>query len=609
LNKRSSSHIKNGKRLGDIKAKSKLMLIIGSGIYICFLIMSVIINSIYSGNVISESRNSVIQQTKVAIQNIRADLNIYAQALYAMRLDKTLHKMISNNEFLNFYEFSENINEIDIRIQSLISICISKPKLALYLNNRSQYSLPINSFSYVNNKEPVQNEPWFINLSTSNRAQIVWEIQHQSDAPASFYPILNVSIALRNLNRPSTDFIGFVRISQSTEIFAKMVESSLDLVNGILFILDSENQTVFFSDKNSRTIPAELTRLNLIKGSSLFDSYLDIDMDGGKKTVFFVYDSEMDWKYIYITNSHVNVENVLLTGRTFLLLLIPFIAFSLLLILVFFTKIIRRLSQLTQLVEKVNSNQLFLNTDISGDDEVGILADKFKKVLDITRSLIEQNRKSERERFTIELEALQLQINPHFLFNSLSAINSMATEIEANDISRALIALAKFYRLCLSYGADIITIDDEIKLLQTYIEICQIRFGNRLTISIDVNPVLLTCYTPKLIVQPIVENAIMHGLKSGNHDYGNVSITVRQKSDHAVMFQISDNGVGMDADTIDHIIKSKYDSKNHHAIKSIDYRLKFRYGAMYGIDIQSQVNTGTTVTILIPKLCRPDQES
>lgn len=261
---------------------------------------------------------------------------------------------------------------------------------------------------------------------------------------------------------------------------------------------------------------------------------------------------------------------------------------------------------LTKAVSQINADNLALDFPLSGNDEISVLATFFNNTLVMIRESIAKNERISRERHSIELQSLQEQANPHFLYNTLSAVASMAARIEAYDIYEAVVALSKIYRHSLSHGDGLIPIAEELKMIELYVHICHLRFGDRLTINLDIDLTLAHCLTPRLIVQPFIENAIMHGLQRRDKEKEQISICLQER-DGSVQFRIIDNGIGISAEQIRVVLSGEHSDGRRHAISSIDRRLKLHFGEPWGVHIASNLGQGTEITVTIPKIQSPDE--
>ena len=211
--------------------------------------------------------------------------------------------------------------------------------------------------------------------------------------------------------------------------------------------------------------------------------------------------------------------------------------------------------------------------------------------------LIEQVSESKLTEKKHEMKALQNQINPHFLYNSLSLINWKAIEVGNKDISNITLALSNFYRTSLNKGKNTLSIADEISNVKSYIEIQLVMHDYEFEVIYDIDDDILDYETLNLILQPIVENAIEHGIDV-KEDGEKGIITIRGRKDGDVIhISVEDNGVGMEEDKAAVIITR--DSKGY-GIRNVNERIQLYYGEQYCLNVKSKVNEGTCITVCIP---------
>jgi two-component system sensor histidine kinase YesM len=197
-----------------------------------------------------------------------------------------------------------------------------------------------------------------------------------------------------------------------------------------------------------------------------------------------------------------------------------------------------------------------------------------------------------------ELRALQAHINPHFLYNTLASISWLSMRIGSDDITRISNALARFYKLSLSKGSSIVNLQEEIDHVKAYMSIQEIRFKSRIRMLYEIAPETLEIPTLKLILQPFVENALVHGMWREKK-----TITIKlqiEVEDHVVTAKIIDDGVGIGSETLKRLQRLEDKDAIGYGIVNVDQRLKLYYGDRYGVDIFSRRGIGTVISVIMP---------
>ena len=248
-----------------------------------------------------------------------------------------------------------------------------------------------------------------------------------------------------------------------------------------------------------------------------------------------------------------------------------------------------------------------LNYDVNrsklkkGSKEIIQLDATFNEMMRRIRYLADKLLQEQENQRKSELKALQNQINPHFLYNTLDSIIYMIDKGENQKAEEMIVALSKFFRISISRGKTIIPLKDEVEHVRNYLLIQKIRFGDQFTYSINVDPSLYQYSCIKLILQPLVENAIEHGLND-NESGGQIEIIGTQNESYIIL-KIKDNGYGISEDKLEQIYKSFHDDSIHQGVglKNVYQRIKIYYGDEADIKIDSLFDEGTIISIYIPK--------
>ena len=249
----------------------------------------------------------------------------------------------------------------------------------------------------------------------------------------------------------------------------------------------------------------------------------------------------------------------------------------------------------------------FAYKPVGGTREVQELSDSFEHMVLRIQELMTTVREEEINLRKTELKALQAQINPHFLYNTLGSIAWMCEQGRNADAVRMVHALARLFRISISRGHELIPIAKEIEHAESYLQIQMYRYKNQFTYDFDVDPDCLSYYCNKITLQPIIENSINHGLDL-MVDEGRIDVLVRQDGDD-IVFSVRDNGVGMSGEQIEAIMQHGPTDRTGIGIKNVNDRLKIYFGKSYGLHITSEPDIGTCVEIRMPKIKEGDHET
>ena len=263
--------------------------------------------------------------------------------------------------------------------------------------------------------------------------------------------------------------------------------------------------------------------------------------------------------------------------------------------------ITRRINKLKNSMAKVENGDFDAVINTQDKDEIGDLIHSFNSMTTQIKNLITQVYEGRISQKESEMRALRAQINPHFLYNSLSLINWKAIEYEQEDISEITLALSNYYRTSLNKGKNILSFEQELSNMQSYLKIQQIMHDNSFDVVINVSEEVMPCESLNLILQPLVENAIDHGIDLLTDRKGVITVEARMQTDEEgkklVCVTVSDNGVGMDKETAQNFLTVQ--SKGYGA-RNVNDRIRLYYGESYHLEVQSIPDEGTTITIKFP---------
>jgi len=273
------------------------------------------------------------------------------------------------------------------------------------------------------------------------------------------------------------------------------------------------------------------------------------------------------------------------------------------LFLIISNMVTKPLRNLTEAITKFSAGDFEQQVEVTTKDEIGEVARTFNHMVDSIRKLIEENYVITLQEKESELAALQAQINPHFLYNTLDSLYWQAMEIGNEGIAETILALSQLFRLVLSKGQGEITLEQEMELISYYLQIQKARFSKKLNYKIEVEDDVKKIKIPKLIVQPFVENAVVHGFENVSAPCM-LTITAGKNGDY-IHIEVRDTGIGMNTAQMNAIWEEEPTSYakqrvSSYAIRNIQERLRLKYKKEFHLDIQSTVGKGTTVILEIP---------
>lgn len=373
---------------------------------------------------------------------------------------------------------------------------------------------------------------------------------------------------------------------------------------GYVYIIDSVGNIVYHPQQQLIYAGLKYENLEPVLNYA-FGSYVD-ESDGEQRIITIQTVKPAGWKIVGVAYA----DEFLTTKKELSGFLYGFLLAAVAVILVINLYVSDKISQpirrLERSVKMVEQGDFGTAVHVSGAYEVEQLSKRFNLMLRRIRELMDQIIQEQEAKRKSELDVLQSQINPHFLYNTLNSVTRMAELGRTEEVVTTITSLSRFFRISLSKGKHIIPVQDELEHVRHYLIIQTIRFKNKFRYEIEAEPETLDLHTLKLILQPLVENAIHHGIEKSVED-GFIGVYARIRED-CLEFVIKDNGIGMTKETVEKLMSGSLRSESGSGVGVINVqeRIKLYYGKAYGLHYESELEEGTTVTIRLP-VDRPEQ--
>ncbi len=559
--------------------------------YILFVITPVAIVGIFAYvTSVQEHRERTSENLKGTLQQVRD--NILYQTDDVERISDQLFYNYTLHDYLRRYEggwysYETTTKYIMPTLENLLNYTRSNILLTLYFKNTTlperfyKQDEAIDPLSKVKNYElfhlnRIEQEMWYRafldnNGVTSNNMWRQVSLDEQYDNISLLSPLIDVQ---------EWRHIGIIRITIKLNELLQSVDYQKFSDNGHLYVLDQNNKTLFTSSsgEESPEIP---------------NSYAALEQEG-----YLMLEEpipNLNWRIIAFIPNDVFTERANnIRNLTLLICLTSILLLSMISIAVsqYLTK---RVAKIISTLHAFREGEFHKRIPFSGNDEFAQIASAFNLMGQHISELIQQVYVANLQKKDAELTSLQAQINPHFLYNTLSSISRLAKFGEIEKLHQMVMGLARFYRLTLNEGEMIITVANELEQVKAYIDIQKIKYEDRMTVEYQIDSQVYEYDTVKLILQPFIENVLEHAWYG---DEIHICITAALMDDE-ILFKIIDDGIGMHPDTIHHIF-SPTGVRLGYGIRNVDERIKLQFGDNYGIHINSQQEIGTEVLITFP---------
>lgn len=420
--------------------------------------------------------------------------------------------------------------------------------------------------------------------------KVTWNIQQS---------VITANRMIYNLDSYYMNVIGYLTMSMNKSYLQDRIKKFDPTEERYIFILDDQDNLVL-SNSEYKKIDSWLTDQKYDSVDS--DSFIEVP--GYGRMLVSVDKSDLTgWKIISLISLNEITEGPTLIQRTIFIIGFVAILVGIIMIWISTNHIVRPLNKLSLVMDEVEKDNFNVQVQLNRIDELGRVGDSFNRMMNKINTLISDIYKKDINEKDAQLRALRAQINPHFLYNTLDAINWMAQFGKTKDVSKMTISLSRLLKSSIQNKKEFINLKDEIKYIEDYMAIQKIRFQGKIQYSIQLDPDTENCLVPKLILQPLVENAMVHGLeKKVEKGYLFINASVVNNQLH---IQVLDNGAGMDKDVLNTLLTGEYvptkdNGGTGNGIANVRNRIKLLYGKDYGLKIESNVNVGTFVELILP---------
>ena len=443
----------------------------------------------------------------------------------------------------------------------------------------------------------LDTQAWYKNAITSNRSVLTSShVQHVIRGERPW--VITVSRGVRNFTG-SGNREGVVFIDLNYSAISELCDQNSIGSKGYVFLLDQDGNVVYHPQQQQLYNELQTENIDLVMNT---DKETLMDGSGDNARIYTISRSEKTgWTVVGCTNVAELLKDSKKARSIYVLVAAILVVVALVLSNFIARNITRPLQQLRDSMARVQEGDFgAAEVEVTSRNEVGSLTRSFNVMTSRIQELMKQNIYEQQQKRKSELKALQSQINPHFLYNTLDSIIWMAEGKKNEEVVVMTASLARLLRQSISNEEEQVPIGQEVEYARSYLTIQKMRYKDKLEFQIQVDAQIMGVPIIKLVLQPLIENAIYHGLK---YKEGKGLLIVRgyREGENAVL-QIKDNGAGMDEQTLSHIFekhKVNYRS-NGVGVYNVQKRLQLYYGMDYGITYSSKQGEGTTASIVIP---------
>ena len=585
-------------KVRDSRLKTKMTLLVLLSVFVPLLVSTSLFNS-FSAENISRSQEQNAQNAYSQLQDlfstrvdvVQQDICLLLQDANVRALLQSpvanwdIQKLPQDKAMMNAtfdYVLNEKIWNMSMKVY------VPEERNILTDNRRV---FPARQVEHMDWYRKVVSEPykkdWIVNDS---------EVSYLTDSP--FSCVVRVCDPSSILSTVSV-----IRFDFSAANIQQTLEQSLIGGECGAFLMTRDGEQIV----GAKTLPESLVRQISETSVSRFGQWLTLDDSGNRYIARIETVASTPWRLAYAYRV-MDVGKLIFSNRQWLVI----IAITLLLGMAATISALAFTKNMTEKVAMVSDGMTALKDGelkplprTKRQDEIGMLIESYNYLSDELVMLKNAQKLAAESQKHAEMVALQAQINPHFLYNTLEMINYYAMVGDAKQVERIVILLSRFYKRCLNHGNEYATVREELELTRFYCEIQQIRNEDRIQFVFDVPEEMKQSLVPHLILQPLVENAIHHGILKKPDRSGTVRVTGRYDGD-GLCITVQDDGVGMTPERLKQLweeledVKANEESGSHYALRNINARLVSLYGPGAGLSYESAEGEGTSITIRLP---------
>lgn len=553
------------------------------------------------------TRTSIFENTVTYTRQLTSQVNndIDSYISYMENISSVLAHNTDVQDFMSGDQeaYEKAIHQVKTQFDTVIS---SRPDIYnIGIVQAGGRSLINDGQARINPYVDMEQLEWYKNAVTSPEKICLSSAHVQHVVEGSRPWVITLSRYIRDQKNPENGCVLFVDLNYSA--ISDLCDESSVGEKGYVFILDDQGNIVYHPKQQQ--LYNELQTEHIKEVRECKEDYLELDVGENARLYTISRSHKTGWTVVSCSYTSELLVRSDQAQRLYILVAVVLVILTLVLSNVMSKGITRPIQSLRASMAKVQEGKFqVVDAESDSKNEIGSLTRTFNDMTKKIQELMQQNIEEQKAKRKSELKALQSQINPHFLYNTLDSIIWMAEGNKNEEVVLMTASLAKLLRQNISNGEEQISVFQEVEYCRNYLTIQKMRYKDKLEYEIDVDPELRNEKIIKLMLQPLIENAIYHGIKY--KETKGLLVLRGYEKDGNIIFQIRDNGVGMAPEVLEHIFERhtvNYRS-NGVGVYNVQKRIKLTYGPQYGITYESAPGRGTVATIVIPKERRASYE-
>ncbi|MFP7296832.1 sensor histidine kinase [Neobacillus niacini] len=576
-------------RLRNVSIRVKLLFYFIVIIILCISTLSILGGNIYKKSMEEEANAYTDQMLKQVWNTIESTIQ---------ENDNVMYYLANESSVKEFMEQQTTTEEMTNTVKEQIQVYQQRhPEIAglVIVNQHDQF---ISNEMIRVSRDSLIEETWYKKaVESPEKIQLISNPIGRNLKNQFSYQVNNVLSLVKAVENPLTKEVsGVILIDLKLDFIKNVIESIKIGKSGFIFITDTDGNVVY-SPVNSTVYHIHPSWM-----AENTSPPIEREIDNHKFQIIYNTIPDINWKIAGVFSLDETTKVVSkVQGYTLIIAIVTLLIGSMM-SLFFASTITNPVKKLMDLMGKVEEGRFDLRFKAKYEDEIGQLGNSYNKMIQQVEKLIElvyQEQKSKRE---AELKILQAQIKPHFLYNTLDTIQWMAQEYKASKIVEIVNALTTLFRIGLNKGNEFITVEEEIEHVKSYLIIQMTRYESKIEYEIEMDEEVKKYQVLKLTLQPLVENAIYHGIRN-RRGKGKITIRITKKND-VLELTVHDTGIGIEEEhlnELNHALETMSDErKKGYGLFNVNERIKLTHGSQFGIGIESEYQKGTTIIASLP---------
>ena len=540
-----------------------------------------------------ESTGQLLNQTAINLEDYLRNMR---------RISDTMYYSVIKNKDLASDTMDEEMNLLyEANKDNLISIACYTGEGQLVA------AVPVaNEKSQVN----IVKQQWFTD-AVGQMENLHFSTPHVQnlfgDPSYRYYWVVSLSRAVE-LTSNGTSTLGVLLVDMNYSSIEQILKkANVGNSSEYVYLIDGKGEIIYHP--RQKLIYTDLYQENNIEAAGYEDGSTEEIFQGEKRLVTVKTVSYTGWKIVSVVP--MSSFDMGMTGTKYFVIMLVTVSMLAVILLnqLVSASIAMPLKKLNNSVKEWETGNMNPSIYIGGSMEVEHLGCTLRSTVEQIRQLMQDIVVEQEEKRKSELDALQSQINPHFLYNTLDSIVWMIEGERYEDAVFMITQLASLFRISLSRGKTVISVEDELKHARNYMNIQKVRYKNNFEVRFDIDPEILQCCTVKLVVQPLLENAIYYGVECMDGD-GEIDVNGYRREDD-IYIEVRDNGLGIPEDEVEQLLKENnrvHKRGSGVGLLNVHNRIRLRFGEEYGLEIESEPDEGTTVRIHLPYIVYTPEE-